>query len=147
MVDVIKLAISFFAGVAAACGVGWRVYKHRYERRDHIRVTAKLGFVGTGAELSVVVSAVNTDLRDVTISSVWLEAAGDDERTVVMFRPPLGSSLPGTIAGRAAGTTWFDVAHTESEGFAITAREIVGCIRTAADEEFRSAPTVILAAQ
>jgi hypothetical protein len=150
VLEILKIVGPFVAGVATTLGVGWGVWKHRHERRDHLRVELFMALPildnGMPADWVAQITAINPELRDVIVTSAWIESAADGRR---LFQPRAlpGATLPGRVPARGSALAWFDIDEAEREGFPICDAMLVGCVSTAAGEEFRAPARVIYASE
>ncbi len=152
--EAFTLARDIFAPIgalAAAGGLGWRIYTWRHGRTPHVEVKISNGFPTYGpfnerlGEWCLLVTATNRGEHPIHVTSAgFLMPNGKD--TLVIMHPPHPGALPATIAPRDSAQTWVERAVAEERGLNASERALVGWVNLSTGERFESKPTVLVAA-
>ncbi len=152
--EVLTVVRDIFAPIgalAAAGGLGWRIYTWRHGRTPHVEVKISNGFPTYGpfnerlGEWCLLVTATNRGEHPVHVTSAgFLMPNGED--TLVIMHPPYPGALPATVAPRDSAQTWVERAAAEERGLNAPERPLVGWVNLSTGERFESKPTVLVAA-
>lgn len=146
MIEILKVAVPLFAGLIGGAALAWKIYVWRHERRPHLSVSATNllpVFFGSGpGDWCFGIEALNEDVTPVEVRSVGFDMNDGTDRKIFQTMTPPGATLPGVVNGRTKATTWMTLDELERAGLD-THGSIVAWVRTAADEEIRSQPTIL----
>jgi len=103
-------AVVASAGILLALGsLLWQMVTWQADRRTKVRVEISLGLItfGSRSQEAVFITVTNQSQHGVTIGSVGFEMQNGGGNWAVLPLAPNGSTIPGPVAARDSGTTWW----------------------------------------
>jgi hypothetical protein len=135
-------AIAIYAAIIATAGLGWQIYIWRRTHTSQVQVKLTNAFLTPSGEHVAMISAVNRSNHAVHVDSVGLLMQDGSKRDYVLFGPPMGATLPGTVNPRDSGKAWFSVVEMTQNGLDVY-RPLTAWVNTAEGDRF-SSPEVTL---
>jgi hypothetical protein len=96
----------------------WRWWTWRQEHRTLVSVKVAIGFLTFGPKLvdAVILTVFNNSSHPVRVTGVGLQANDGTKRQLVQITHEPGAGIPGTVAPRDQGQTWFKKAEIDNRG-------------------------------
>jgi hypothetical protein len=114
--EIATAIVAVYAALVATGALAWQIYSWWHRRQSRVKVTASLGHVGhaNGAVEAVIITAINRSEYPVNVQGLGFDMQDGSSRTLALFQPMPGSSLPGRIEANDSGWAWTGPEQAES---------------------------------
>jgi hypothetical protein len=137
--------VAGYAAVVSTASLAWQVWSWHLARRNRVEVKVEAALLGLDdGEMvdAVSVEVVNRSDHAVRVTGVGLDLQDGSGHQMHQMHVPPGATLPGTVASRDSGSTFFLAEDIKQEAEIDIYGPIAGCVHLSTGETVKSKPKV-----
>jgi hypothetical protein len=137
--------VAGYAAIVSTASLAWQVISWRLARKNRVKVIVKAALLGLdNGEMvdAVSVEAINRSDHAIRVTGVGLYLQDGSGRQMHQMHTPPGGTLPGAVASRDSGSTYFLAEDIGQEGGIDIYGPITGWVHLSTGETVKSKPKV-----